>query len=411
MDMLLFIIIAILLARFATDLVADLLNVTRISDALPSEFCDWYDSERYTKSQRYLRETTRFGILTDSVESAAVLIFILAGGFNGLDRLVRAAGQGPIVTGLLFVAALLAAGQILGMPFSIYQTFVIEERYGFNRTTRRTFVLDLLKGIALTILLGGPVLMLILWLFGSVGATAWLWCWGAITAIQVVLLFLAPYVIMPLFNTFTPLEAGPLREAVEGYAREQAFAMRGVYTMDGSRRSAKSNAFFTGFGSSRRIVLFDTLIKAHPVPELLAVIAHEMGHYKKRHIVQAIARGILTMGLTFFLLSRCVESPRLFKAFGMDHVSVYASLVFFGFLYTPISMVLGFVESLISRRHEYQADAFAVETAGDAGALIDGLKRLTVENLGNLTPHPVTVWLSYSHPPILERIRAIRKQA
>ena len=199
MDMLLFIIIAILLARFATDLVADLLNVTRISDALPSEFCDWYDSERYTKSQRYLRETTRFGILTDSVESAAVLIFILAGGFNGLDRLVRAAGQGPIVTGLLFVATLLAAGQVLGLPFSIYRTFVIEERYGFNRTTRRTFVLDLLKGIALTILLGGPVLMLILWLFGSVGATAWLWCWGAITAIQVVLLFLAPYVIMPLF--------------------------------------------------------------------------------------------------------------------------------------------------------------------------------------------------------------------
>jgi STE24 endopeptidase len=404
----LIVIISILVARFAVDLVADLLNLGRISETLPDEFDGWYDEAKYQSSQRYLKETTRFHFLADSIEIGVTLVVIIAGGFNLLDRVVRAAGQGSIVTGLLFVGALMAAAQLLSLPFSIYSTFVIEERYGFNRTTVRTFILDLLKGIMLTVVLGAPVLALVLWFFESAGALAWVWCWLAVTVIQIIMLFIAPYVIMPLFNKFTPLEAGELRETVERYAREQAFAMRGVYTMDGSRRSAKSNAFFTGFGKSRRIVLFDTLIKAHPVSELLAVIAHEMGHYKRHHIPKAIARGIATTGLTFFLLSLCIGNAHLFAAFRMDSVSIYASLVFFGFLYTPISLALGLVSNVISRRHEYEADAFAVETGGDAEAMVDALKRLTVENLGNLSPHPFKVALSYSHPPVLERIRAIR---
>ncbi len=404
----LIIIISILVARLVIDLIADLLNLSRISETLPEAFRGWYDETKYQTSQRYLKETTRFGILTDGVELAVTLIVIIAGGFNLLDRVVRAAGQGSIVTGLLFVGALMVFSQLLSLPFSIYSTFVIEERYGFNRTTVRTFVLDLLKGILLTIVLAVPLLALVLWFFEVAGALAWLWCWVAMAAIQIVLLFLAPYVIMPLFNKFTPLETGELRDVVERYATEQSFKMRGVYTMDGSRRSAKSNAFFTGFGKSRRIVLFDTLIKAHPVSELLAIIAHEMGHYKRHHIPKAIVRGIATMGLTFFLLSCCIKNSMLFAAFGMEHLSIYASLVFFGFLYTPISLALGIVGNVISRRHEYEADAFAIETAGDADAMVDSLKRLTVENLGNLSPHPFKVVLSYSHPPVLERIRAIR---
>ena len=408
MNLLLLLIIAILAFRFAVDWVADLLNLRSVSEVLPEEFGAWYDDEKYAKSQRYLKETTRFGILTDSVEISMTVLFILFGGFNLLDGLVRSAGQGPIVTGLFFVGVLVLGSQFLMLPFSIYRTFGIEARYGFNRTTVRTFIMDLIKGVLLGAILGGALLALVLWLFQCAGSLAWLWCWGTVTAIQIVLMFIAPYVIMPLFNKFAPLEDGELRDSVEGYARDQAFAMRGVYTMDGSRRSAKSNAFFTGFGRSRRIVLFDTLIEAHPVSELLAVIAHEMGHYKRRHILKAIVRGIVTMGVTFFLLSCCLKNLHLFAAFGMEHLSVYASLVFFGFLYTPISMVLGLVESVISRRHEYEADAFAVATTGNADALIDGLKRLTVENLGNLTPHPLKVLLSYSHPPILERIRAIR---
>ncbi|MBT3191906.1 MAG: M48 family metallopeptidase [Verrucomicrobia bacterium] len=409
MNTLLMIIVAILVARFGVELVADILNLRCISEKLPSEFDAWYDRRQYEKSQRYLRETTRFGILTDGVQSTASLVFILAGGFAWLDHLVRAAEQGDLVTGLLFMGSLFAASQLLSLPFSIYSTFVLEARYGFNRTTPRTFILDIVKGLLLTALLGGPLLALMLWFFEKTGAMAWLWCWGSVTTIQIILLFLAPYVIMPLFNKFTPLEAGALRDAVEGYATEQAFAMKGVYTMDGSRRSAKSNAFFTGFGNSRRIVLFDTLVQKHPDPELLAIVAHEMGHYKRHHIIKAILRGIATTGATFFLLSLCIKSPTLFAAFRMEHLSIHASFVFFGFLYTPVSMALGIVGAIISRRHEYEADAFAVETAGDSTSLIAGLKRLTVENLGNLSPHPFKVWLDYSHPPVMDRIKAIRK--
>ena len=408
MNPVLIIIIAILVARFAIDLVSDLLNLSRISETLPGEFREWYDEEKYQKSQRYLKETTRFGILTDTIEIVVMLVFIAVGGFNLLDRLVRAAGQGSIVTGLLFVFVLMAGSQLIGLPFSIYSTFVIEERYGFNRTTVRTFILDLLKGVLLSLVLGVPVLALVLWFFEATGTLAWLWCWGAMTVIQIVMLFIAPYVIMPLFNKFTPLEEGELRAVIEQYAKEQSFSMRGVFTMDGSRRSAKSNAFFTGFGRSRRIVLFDTLIQAHPVPELLAIIAHEMGHYKRHHIPKAILRGVATMGLTFFLMSLCLKNPTLFAAFGMEHISIYASLVFFGFLYTPVSLALGILGNVVSRRHECEADAFAVQTVGDSDAMADALKRLTVKNLGNLLPHPFTVALSYSHPPVLARIEAIR---
>ncbi len=411
MSILLVFIIAILVIRFTVDLLADVLNVGRISEQLPGAFKGWYDAEKYSKSQQYLRDTTRFHILTDGFESGILVVFILIGGFNLLDRLVRAAEQGPIVTGLLYVGSLMLGAQLLGLPFAVYRTFVIEARYGFNRTTVRTFILDLVKGILLALILGGAILALVLWLFGAAGPYAWLWCWGSLALIQVVLLFIAPYVIMPIFNKFTPLEAGKLRDTVEKYARDQAFEMKGVYTMDGSRRSSKSNAFFTGFGKSRRIVLFDTLIQKHPVPELFAIVAHEMGHYKRRHILKAILRHICTLGLTLFLLSLCIKNRALFTAFSMENVSIYASLVFFGFLYTPISMALGLIEGAISRRHEYEADAYAIGSCGLPDAMVDGLKRLTVENLGNLQPHPFKVFLSYTHPPVLQRIAAIHAVA
>ncbi len=411
MNALLIIIISILIVRYVVDQVADRLNLSRISEQLPEEFEGWYDAEGYAKSQQYLCDTTRFGVLTDTVSTSITILFILLGGFNFLDRFVRGAEQGPIVTGLLFVGCLMAGGQILGLPFSIYRTFVIEERYGFNRTTVKTFVLDLIKGIILAIVLGGPILALVLWLFEATAPYGWLWCWGALATIQIMLLFIAPYVIMPLFNKFVSLEDGELKQRIEEYARDQQFAMKGVYTMDGSRRSSKSNAFFTGFGKSRRIVLFDTLIQKHPVSELLAVVAHEMGHYKRHHILKAIVRHIITLGLTLFLLSLCIKNRVLFDAFRMDHVSVYASLVFFGFIYTPISMFTGLIEAAISRHHEYEADAYAVQTTNLPAALVDGLKRLTVENLGNLNPHPFKVFLNYTHPPVPERIKAIRKLA
>ena len=408
MNVYLVIIIAALLGRYLLELVTDILNVRHVRTELPDEFRDVFDEDRYRKSQQYLRDTTRFGVVEDTVVTAVVLAFLLAGGFNALDGLVRRLTSWPIPAGLLFGGVLVVASRLLALPFTLYDTFVIEERYGFNRTTPRTFVLDLLKACLLLALIGGPVFAAILWFFQWAGSMAWLYCWAALSVFQVILVFLAPYVILPLFNKFVPMQDGELRRAVEGYAAGQDFKMRGVFTMDGSRRSAKSNAFFTGFGRSRRIVLFDTLVARHSVAELVAIVAHEMGHYKMKHVPRAIARSIVKTGLTFYLLSLLIGNEGLFAAFRMEHVSVYAGLIFFGFLYTPIGMALSLVENALSRRDEYSADAFAARTAGDAESMIRGLKRLSADNLSNLTPHPLAVFLHYGHPPVLARIEALR---
>ncbi len=337
------------------------------------------------------------------------MTFILAGGFNLVDRWARNFHLGPISTGLVFAGALLLAFQIIHLPFSAYHTFVIEEKYGFNRTTVRTFILDILKSWLLVALIGGAAFSGILWFFGKAGNPAWLYCWMAITLFQIFLLFIAPVVIMPLFNKFIPLEEGELKKAIEDYAKSQEFKMKGVFKMDGSKRSTKSNAFFTGFGKFRRIVLFDTLIEKHAVDELVSVLGHEIGHYKKKHIPKSMLISIATTGLMFFILSLFINNPGLFAAFQMEKTSIYASLFFFAFLYVPISMIFSILTNVLSRKHEYEADAYVVSTYRRPEAMITALKKLSVDNLSNLTPHPLKVFLQYSHPPILERIQAIRR--
>lgn len=407
MNIYLIIILAAIIGRFLLALTSDYLNVKNIQEKLPDEFNGWYDAEKYRKSQSYLRECTRFGIIDDTFDVILTVLFILLGGFNIVDQIAISCGYNSIITGLLFAGILMLANTIIGIPFSIYSTFVIEEKYGFNKTTRKTFCLDIVKGLFLTMLIGGAVFALIILLFERAGSLAWLYCWLAMTIIQLLLIFIAPYVIMPLFNKYEPLEDGELKSTIENYAKQQNFKMKGVFKMDGSKRSSKSNAFFTGFGKSRRIVLFDTLIAKHTVSELTAILAHEMGHYKKNHIIKSIVRSILKMGFTFYLLSLILNNSRLFEAFKMESVSVYASLFFFGFLYAPISMILSIVESIISRKHEYEADRYAAESRHDAESMITALKKLSVDNLSNLTPHPFTVFVNYSHPPVLKRIKAL----
>ena len=409
MNTYLIIILLILIIRYLLDLVSEWLNVRHVSTELPAEFKGYYDAEKYRQSQNYLRENTRFGICVDTLQTLITIVFVLVGGFNFVDRIAIGLGQGPILTGLVFAGILIFASKILSLPFSIYNTFVIEEKYGFNKTTPKTYLLDIIKSLILTALIGGIVFAAVLWFFEKTGNFAWIYCWVAITLFQIFFMFIAPVVIMPIFNKFVPLEESELRTAIENYAKAQNFKMKGIFKMDGSKRSSKSNAFFTGFGRSRRIVLFDTLIERHSANELVSILAHEMGHYKKKHIMQAIARSIIVMGLTLFLLSLFIENEQLFAAFKMEHLSVYASLFFFGFLYTPIATLIGLVENIISRKNEYEADAFAVETYGDADAMIKGLKKLSVDNLSNLTPHPFKVFMGYSHPPVLERIKTIRK--
>jgi len=402
------IIIITLLGDFIVHLMADNRNLARLRNELPAEFENFYDPDRYRQSQAYLKVTTRFGWLTSTFSLLLILVFWFGKGFPFLDQWVRAAGFGPLWTGLIFIGILVLFKMVISLPFGIYDTFVIENRFGFNRTTKGTFALDLVKSLALAILLGGPLLAGILAFFEYAGAYAWLYCWGAATIYMLVVQYVAPTWILPLFNKFDPIEEGPLKTAILTYARSIQFPLKHIYVMDGSKRSSKSNAFFTGFGRHRRIVLFDTLIKQHTVAELLGILAHEMGHYKKKHLLVMLILGIAEIGLMFFLLSFFISYAMLFEAFYMDQTSVYAGMIFFGMLYSPIVFFLGLFTRMISRKNEYAADRFAIETTDDSQSLATALKKLSVDNLSNLLPHPLYVFLNYSHPPVLERLKAIK---
>lgn len=409
MNIYLIFILFIIIGSYIFNLVIETLNIRHLQPELPEEFKGYYDREKYKKSQAYLKENTRLDIIADSIMTPLIIIFILTGGFNVIDQLARGLGFGSILTGLIFVGVLLFINHLVHLPLSIYHTFVIEEKYGFNKTTPGTFLSDLLKSWLLALILGGLILALILWFFEETGSLAWLYCWIAVTLVQLFLAFVAPVVILPIFNKFIPLPEGELKQAIEDYARHQKFKLKGIYSMDGSRRSTKANAFFTGFGSFRRIVLYDTLISKYTVNELVSVLAHEMGHYKKRHILKTLILGILNLGIMFFILSLFINNEGLFQAFSMQETSVYASLLFFAVLYSPIEMILSLFANFLSRRHEYEADRYAVTTFEKPGAMISALKKLHLDNLSNLTPHPLMVLVSYSHPPILERIEAIKK--
>jgi len=402
------VILGALLAEYALNLVSDLLNLRHLRPELPQEFRDTFDEEEYERAQAYTRTKTRFGLLSSTFGLAVLLAFWFAGGFEGLDTVVRGWGFGPIVTGLCYIGLLVLGRGALSLPFSIYSTFVIEERFGFNETTPKTFVVDLLKSLALGVAIGGPLLTTILWFFQSTGPYGWVYAWIVVTAMMLLLQFFAPRYLMPLFNDFEPLEEGDLRESILSYADEVDFPVNEVYVMDGSRRSNKANAFFTGFGAHRRIVLFDTLVEQLSVDELLSVVAHEMGHYKLHHIPQRIAISVIQTGVLFLLLSIFLQVEGLFQAFYVDQPAVYTGLLFFGLLYSPVDLLLSIPLNAWSRRHEFEADRFALETTGLGETLISGLKRLAETNLSNLTPHPLTVTLEYSHPPLLDRIDALR---
>ena len=403
------IILCALLADYVLGAVADWLNLKALDPRLPAEFADCYDPAEYARSQEYTRTKSRFGQITGTFDLALLLSFWLAGGFAWLDQLVRGLATGEITRGLLFFGILLLSKSVLSLPFSIYSTFVIEERFGFNRTTPATFIGDLFKGLLLAVVLGGPLLAAVLYLFAQAGALAWLWCWAAVSLFTLFVQFIAPTWIMPLFNKFTPLPEGELREAIFAFAAKVNFPLQNLFVMDGSKRSAKSNAFFTGFGRHRRIALFDTLIEKHTVPELVGVLAHEIGHYKKKHILKSMLLGLVHTGVMFYLLSLFLTSRGLFAAFGLAEPSLYAGLVFFGLLFTPLEMALSPFLHYLSRQHEYQADRFAAEETGNPGAMAAALKKLSVSNLANLTPHPFYVALHYSHPPLLARLRALTK--
>ncbi|HLA82559.1 MAG TPA: M48 family metallopeptidase [Thermoleophilia bacterium] len=388
---------------------AELLNLGSLNTTVPAEFSDTYDADTYARSQRYTRVKTSFGFWAAGFDLAVLLAFWLAGGFGWLDEVLRGLEIGPIPTGLLFFVVLGVAKGILDLPFNAYATFVIEEHFGFNRTSRLTFILDLLKGALVSAVIGLPLLAAFLAIFEYLGWYGWLVAWAAGAVASLVMQVILPTFILPLFNKFTPLQEGELRSAIFSYAERADFPLKAVYVIDASRRSTKGNAYFTGFGKSKRIALFDTLVSRHPLPELVAVLAHEIGHYKKKHVLVGTMVGIVEMGLFLGLFSVFLHQDGLFAAFGVSRPSVYIGVVAVAILLRLLQFVLSFGAGALSRHNERQADAFAAATTDGGSRLADGLARLSKDSLSNLTPHPFYVALNYSHPPVLERVRVLRR--
>ena len=404
------VILTALILDYAIGLLSTILNVRSLKSMPPSALEDVYESEEYRKSQEYTRVQSIFGLIVSSFKLVLLLTFWLIGGFNYVDQAVRLMGWNEIWNGMAFIGILATFAAILNIPLGLYSTFVIEQRFGFNKTTYSTFILDTLKGLLLSIIIGAPLLMGVLYFFEYTGSLSWLYVWVFVTVISFVISIIGPIWIMPIFNKFTPLQSGELRNAIVEYAKKVNFTYGNIYVIDGSKRSAHSNAFFTGFGKTKRIALFDTLIEQLSTDEIVSVIAHEIGHNKKRHVVSGMALGIIHTGAILLMFSLVMENQSLFDAFFMKSTSIYASIVFFGLLFTPIELIISPVMQFISRRNEYQADQWAVETTTSKPSLISGLKKLASENLANLSPHPAFVILNYSHPPLLSRIESINSQ-
>ena len=406
----LLIIIAILAVNYILERVLEYVNSRRFTAALPDEVKDVYDEGKYEQSQQYKKVNYRFSILTSTFSFVLILCMFLLGGFAFADRLSRSITDHPILVALVFFGILMFVFDLVNTPFSVYDTFVIEEKFGFNKTTVRTFVTDKLKGWLLGAVIGGGILALVVWFYQRTTTSFWIYAWILITAFSVFMYMFYSNLIVPLFNKQTPLGEGELRNAIMEFSDRAGFRLRNIFVIDGSKRSTKSNAYFTGLGPRKRIVLYDTLGEDLEVPEIVAVLAHEIGHYKKKHTLSGLILSVLQTGLILYILSLFVGSPLLSQALGASQPSFHIGLVAFGVLYSPISTILGLGGNVLSRKNEFQADRYAGENYS-AGPLIDALKKLSRKNLSNLTPHPAYVFFHYSHPPLLQRIRALNKVA
>lgn len=408
MNFWLYAVLLIICTSYLLELAVSVLNVKALSPDLPEDFADTLNQQEYLTSQEYTKATTYFNLTESSYTVVLTVLFIVFEGFRYLDILARRFTDNEILAGLIFTGSFMFLSFLSRLPFSIYFTFVLEERFGFNKTTGKTFILDILKSALLIILIGGPLLALILWFFIHAGSYGWLFCWLGVVAFAILLQYLAPVIILPLFNRFTPLPEGHLREIIFDYAQQENFVIQDIFTMDGSKRSGKLNAFFIGFGKFKKIVFFDTLLEKLEESEILAVLAHEMGHYKLHHIPKMVLASMLQTGIMFYLLSIFLKTQGITDAFGIEQPSVYASIVAFGFLYSPINLLVSILFHAISRKHEFEADKFATVTTGSSDMLISSLKKLSKANLANLTPHPLKVFIYYSHPPLLSRIQQLR---
>lgn len=402
-----YIIIAFIILSFVIDQVLDWLNAKHFDDPIPQELEDVYDTETYRKSQDYKKVNAKFSTLTSSFMLVITLLFFVFDGFAFVDQIARSISDNEIIVGLIFFGIIMLGSDILTTPFSYYKTFIIEERFGFNKSTPKLFLADKLKGWLMTIIVGGGLLALVIWFYQISGSLFWVYAWIVFAVFAFVMNMFYSKLIVPLFNKQTPLEEGSLRNKIEQYAATVGFKLNNIFVIDGSKRSTKANAYFSGFGSEKRITLYDTLINDLEEDEIVAVLAHEVGHYKKNHIIVNLFASVMLTGFTLWLLGMFISNSIFSEALGVAEPSFHIGLIAFGILYSPISGITGFLMSVLSRKFEYQADNFAKNTyAGDP--LISSLKKLSRNSLSNLTPHPLYVKLHYSHPTLLQRYRNLK---
>jgi STE24 endopeptidase len=403
-----YIIIFIISISFIIDKVLDHLNAKNYDNPIPSELQDVYDDNEYKKSQAYKKTNYKFGIWSSLFSLVLTLGFLIFDGFEYVDNIARSYSDNPIIVALIFFGIIMLASDIISTPFSYYKTFVIEERFGFNKTTKTTFAFDKLKGLIMMVIIGGGILALIIWFYQQTQESFWLYAWGIVTLFTVFMNMFYSKLIVPLFNKQTPLEDGTLRDKISEYAKSVGFNLDKIFIIDGSKRSTKANAYFSGFGSEKRVTLYDTLVNELNEEEIVAVLAHEVGHYKKKHIIFNLVASIGLTGLTFFILSVFISNPLLSNALGVEVASFHVGLIAFGLLYSPISELTGLVMNHLSRKFEYQADDYAKNTY-KGKPLVSSLKKLSKNSLSNLTPHPAYVLAHYSHPTLLERVNNLRK--
>ncbi|MBN1597864.1 MAG: M48 family metallopeptidase [Bacteroidales bacterium] len=401
-------IMSIIGFNFILERVLTILNSRKISTALPNELSDVYDSEQYSKSQQYKKVNERFSLITSTFSFILIVLMLTFHVFGYFDQIARSVTSHPILVAMLFFGMIMLASDILNTPFALYDTFIIEEKFGFNKTTLKTFFLDKIKGWLIAGILGGGVTALIIWFYLMTEEMFWVYAWIAVTAVMIFITMFYSTLIVPLFNKQTPLEDGPLRQAIQEFCKKVDFKLDNIYVIDGSKRSTKSNAYFTGLGPEKRIVLYDTLIEDLEIDEIVAVLAHEIGHYKKKHSLTNILIGVIQTGITLYIFSLFTVNPMLSWALGAKVHSIHMVILAFGVIYSPITTVVGLGLNILSRTHEFQADRYTKNNY-DAGPLISALKKLSSKNLSNLTPHPAYVFFHYSHPTLLQRIRTLNK--
>ncbi|HDZ40799.1 MAG TPA: M48 family peptidase [Bacteroidetes bacterium] len=405
-----FLIVIIIIIGHIQGLYLDYLNNKMWSDDVPEKLRDIINEKKYRLSQNYFRANNKFSNLSSSFFFVIILLMLFFGGFAWIDNIARSITQNQILVSIIFFGIIGLASDLLGLPFSWYDTFIIEEKFGFNKTSKTTFFLDHLKSWLLAIIIGAPLLALITWIYYAAGEMFWIYVWLVITVFSVFMNMFYSNLIAPLFNKQKPLEEGELRSEIENMAEKAGFKLTDIYTIDGSKRSTKSNAYFTGLGPKKRIILFDTLIKDLDISEITAVLAHEIGHYKNKHTLTMMLYGILQAGIMLFIFSILAGNENLARAMGAEIPSFHISVLAFILIYSPVSRVISLFMNYLSRKHEYEADRFA-DVIYDGKSLVSALKKLSVKNLSNMNPHPAYVFVHYSHPPLLKRIDNIENRA